>query len=648
MEEITKYLHNESLENLQTLTSILKNIKSFPTEERFKTLKKSNTKISKFLNQNIMYILQHVGFKEEKDVLIFKSSSLTNLEETLWIVGKIINNFEQISSNIEKKEDPLLNSLIVKLGLSENDAYYQVGHYYQKGGIVEKNIPKAIEYFEKGAERGNTECKVHLGYIYKNGVDTPINMEKSIYWFEQAAKENSVNAISNLAVIYHNAVNGIEKDFKKSFYWFEKGSLLGDASCQCFLGKMLYFGTGIKQDKERAFELFKNSSEKMFPEGLYLLGNYYIHELNESEAAFQYFVKSAQLDNEIAQLNLGIWYRSGIYIKKDFNMSFYWTNLAAKKGNIKAFVNLGFLYFNGEGVDRNVKIALEYLQKGVEFEVTEAIEFLASSYFHGNVVEQSFKKSLELVKKYHHLKIPSCLFLLGVHYLFGYECQKDYYLAFEYLQEASQLGDINATAELGFCYYSGRGVQSNFYKGYVYTKKAAEAGVARAQFNLGISFILGRGVDQDFKTGLEWVESAWNNGYIFFHHQLSLDDLTKEQRQESFEHFKKSSEKGYPFSIIEMGICYKAGLYVEKDVKTSFEYFEKVKDFDDPFCLYNLGLFYKNGEYVAQDYGRALQYFERANLETESSTIKQKLSMDIIMCKKKLKSRAKIVRLIDK
>src|ERR1700677_334887 len=77
-------------ENLQPLTNILKNIKNYPEEEKYKSLNKSNQEISKFLTKNIIELMEYVGFENGKDKLYFKGN-LSLLVDVLWIIENYIS-----------------------------------------------------------------------------------------------------------------------------------------------------------------------------------------------------------------------------------------------------------------------------------------------------------------------------------------------------------------------------------------------------------------------------------------------------------------------------------------------------------------------------------------------------------------------------
>lgn len=69
---------------------------------------------------------------------------------------------------------------------------------------------------------------------------------------------------------------------------------------------------------------------------LYLASAYYLgdKELDQDyKKAYEYYEKAANLDNPIAQTNLGIMYKDGTYVDKDLDKARYYLAKAALNGN---------------------------------------------------------------------------------------------------------------------------------------------------------------------------------------------------------------------------------------------------------------------------------------------------------------------------
>src|SRR3954452_22862002 len=60
-----------------------------------------------------------------------------------------------------------------------------------------------------------------LSFYYKDGIATEKDLEKALYWFQKAAEGGLVDAMYDLALCYEDE-EGIEKDLEKAFYWYQK------------------------------------------------------------------------------------------------------------------------------------------------------------------------------------------------------------------------------------------------------------------------------------------------------------------------------------------------------------------------------------------------------------------------------------------
>lgn len=60
---------------------------------------------------------------------------------------------------------------------------------------------KALPWFLKAAEQGNSEAQYKVAMLYNNGQGVERDMSKAMYWYDQAAKKEHTMAIENLAFL---------------------------------------------------------------------------------------------------------------------------------------------------------------------------------------------------------------------------------------------------------------------------------------------------------------------------------------------------------------------------------------------------------------------------------------------------------------
>jgi len=74
-------------------------------------------------------------------------------------------------------------------------------------------------------------------------------------------------------------------------------------------------------------------------------------------------IKSAENGNRDSQFDLGVMYKNGDRVTKDYNEAQKWLRMAAEQGNTLAQFNLGIIYKNGLGVTKDYNEAKKWLEK---------------------------------------------------------------------------------------------------------------------------------------------------------------------------------------------------------------------------------------------------------------------------------------------
>ena len=78
-------------------------------------------------------------------------------------------------------------------------------------------------------------------------------MSKEDFELLKAEAENGdVASMYNLGVCYGQG-HGVEEDYEKAFYWYNKAADGGDARAQNCIGVCYYFEHIVEQDYEKAF-----------------------------------------------------------------------------------------------------------------------------------------------------------------------------------------------------------------------------------------------------------------------------------------------------------------------------------------------------------------------------------------------------------
>ena len=182
--------------------------------------------------------------------------------EPLYIAGAM-GNLGYMYANGEGVEQDYAKAIewYTKAADSGNTtAMYNIGYMYMYGEGVEQDGTKAIEWYTKAADLGDSDAMYNLGYMYYTGEGVEQDGEKAVEWFTKAADLGNADAMYNLGYMYE-AGEGVEQDSTKAVEWYTKVADLGDSDAMASLGAMYYTGEGVEQDDAKAIEWFTKAAD---------------------------------------------------------------------------------------------------------------------------------------------------------------------------------------------------------------------------------------------------------------------------------------------------------------------------------------------------------------------------------------------------
>ena len=100
---------------------------------------------------------------------------------------------------------------------NEERAFYNLGMIH----FEMKDYKQALDYFKFAGRGGDTTSMVWVGTLYRNGLPER-NLEKAVKWYEMAAKNGDLNAMNCLYMIYRGAFEGEMENMEKALEWQEK------------------------------------------------------------------------------------------------------------------------------------------------------------------------------------------------------------------------------------------------------------------------------------------------------------------------------------------------------------------------------------------------------------------------------------------
>ena len=209
------------------------------------------------------------------------------LIDDISIDGVKIKDFTQTSKKSIKLLTELINDLI-KVVKQENQKLVQeennkVSHEIKvvieettniptQQKIKKRKIDNSLELIKKYKVEFNPSDNLVLDKskeAYKQNYYNSVNQSLLI-----DAENGDIDAQYQLGVIYAKG-DGVEKDDKLSFLWFEKAAKQGYSEAQYTLGLMYSSGKGVDQDNEIALKWFEKSAKQGHTDSLNIIKSMY-------------------------------------------------------------------------------------------------------------------------------------------------------------------------------------------------------------------------------------------------------------------------------------------------------------------------------------------------------------------------------------
>lgn len=142
----------------------------------------------------------------------------------------------------------------------------------------------------------------------------------------------------------------------------------------------------------------------------------------------------------------------------------------------------------------------------------------------------------------------------------------------------AETGDDSAQTLLGKMLYKGNRYEPDYGKAFYWFYKAAKKNNKEAAYYVGKSYQNGFAVDFDYEKGWEWIIKAVELGYPPAMHEYAsyiFVSTSIQDKHEMIDILNKLIEINYVPAFWTMGLCYKGGIGVEKDLQKSQELIER-------------------------------------------------------------------------
>lgn len=237
-------------------------------------------------------------------------------------------------------------------------------------------------------------------------------------WLREAANRGHLKAICRVASMCD--------DDREIFAWRLKAAELGHTKSQNIVGKMYFFGRGVKQDYSKAFVWSKQCAEQGMHDAIYRIGWMYFFGKGVErniEKGMMFLSEAIKLGNVDAILLLARIYFDGKYTDKNIEKAFKLYMEAASQGNMDAQYCVGCMMLTGDGVCRNEVEGVSWILKSSKNGLKKAVGLISIiRHIESKRVNNGSNKFLadEIIKN-------ECEKIVGVLVTFGYIKADEYY-----------------------------------------------------------------------------------------------------------------------------------------------------------------------------------------------------------------------------
>ncbi len=128
-------------------------------------------------------------------------------------------------------------------------ALYNLGILYQEGKFVAQDHERAFGYFLNAGRRGLPEAQMSLGWLYEGGLGTVKDLSEAVYWYQRAAT-------------YGKAADRSRSYYEKNLLGHrDQQYLYGNMDAQFLLGKLFEEGNEeVAPDLEMAVEWYEDAA----------------------------------------------------------------------------------------------------------------------------------------------------------------------------------------------------------------------------------------------------------------------------------------------------------------------------------------------------------------------------------------------------
>ena len=442
--------------------------------------------------------------------------------------------------------------------------------------------PSSTYVLQSSAEKGDVDAMYRIAVRLRTGDGVQKDEKKAFQWFEKAYNAGYRAAAFDLAMCYKKEI-GTERNISKALELLQIGVKDEDVHAIYELGMCHFYGHGVPRNEIEGAKLFKQGSDEKFQFGD--CENMYGYCLEtgkgcktDKQKALEFYRLASDHGSPEGMYNYADMFHHGLNVPKDIVEAchLYW--LAGKAGHLDAFYSLTEIYHNGEGpVKMNKDLCVRAASQGMQQKNFRCTIAYCDLIEEGWTTEDSKGQCLELRQ-----------FAEGP----------------EFSAEQN-----NFACELD----SGKGCRQDVPKAQKYWRMAGNSGSGMAWSNLAHSLYSEDKVDEAIECWTKSVKLGCATGAI----ALAKVMVLRKEYTKAFALAEATATRGHINAYLVLGSLYMKGQGCTKDLAKGFSWYKKAADGDHPVGLYKAGCCYLKGKGTSKDVNKGRALLERAKVEAE-------------------------------
>lgn len=322
-----------------------------------------------------------------------------------------------------KKKDAIalaaatLNIPSLELQPINAEQQFQLANKYLTGKKMDKDISRALYWFEQAAKQNHTQAQFKLGEMYKRGIGVTASAAKAKYWLSKAADGGSRNAgklledLRGIKLVENSVVNSSrDRNSQVPRPKTEEKALKKPAAVKANIQKKQPDVTAELAAPPEANHPI-NGQNNLNQSGSDQV-NHDLVSQNQNDRGQDHSQDHSQDNHEtnggtngntdnsgrtsVAMLSeLG----KGQQATADADKDLQWLIQSANNNNLEAQLKLADMYFHGRGVQRDLLAAADWYHKAADEGSAEAQFNLGDMYKQGLGVEKDNAKAIKWYRK---------------------------------------------------------------------------------------------------------------------------------------------------------------------------------------------------------------------------------------------------------